>query len=193
MRYLPELQCQGLPRWVHRDLPRARSARLARVAPRARGSLLCTTWTSNLGTESRGSHVQPGVQFSLSKGVRFRTSLDKGRTGSVDDRLGMPVRRVSQWCRRGSRPAAAKLHSPHHRRRRDCRRDFGQAVRRAVNSPLRTLRCRCCRQLERRRGAGREASGAWRISVIWLDHARALCEQLNSPEGTRVDPGVPCR
>jgi len=124
---------------------------------------------------------------------RLRRRSPKGRTRSQDDRLVMPVRRVSQWCRRGSRRAAATLHSPRHRRRRGCRRDFGPAVRRAVNSPLRTLRSRCCRRIERQQGAGREVSGAWRISLIWLHHARALCEQLNSPEGTRVDPGVPCR
>ena len=87
MGYLPNPQCQGLPRWVHRDLPRARSARLARVAPRARGSLLCTTWTSHLGTQSQGNHVKPGIQFSLSEGVHFRKSLDSDNRSVLYQRI----------------------------------------------------------------------------------------------------------
>src|SRR6516164_869456 len=43
----------------------------------------------------------------------------------------------------------------------------------------------------RRREAGGGASSAWRISVVWLHHVRAFCEQFNSLEGTcQGDPGA---
>jgi hypothetical protein len=55
--------------------PTRRSARLATAAARARGSLLCTTWTKpqpNL----RATKPNP-VQFLMSKRVQFRMSVDK--------------------------------------------------------------------------------------------------------------------
>jgi hypothetical protein len=73
---LPQPQCQGLPRWVHRDLPRTRSARLARG--RAAGARVPPMHYLDKPSRYRVSRqpCQTGVQFSLSKGVHFRTSLD---------------------------------------------------------------------------------------------------------------------
>jgi len=66
---------KSLPRWVHRNLPRAappdswRSLRSARVPP---VHYLDKPIRSSLGATS----LKPGVQFSMSKTVHFRTSVD---------------------------------------------------------------------------------------------------------------------
>src|SRR5438445_13472194 len=66
---------RSLPRWVHRNLPRAappdswRSLRSARVPP--------VHYLDKLPRPSLGAtSLNPGVQFSMSKRVQFRTSVD---------------------------------------------------------------------------------------------------------------------
>src|SRR5215472_11607577 len=81
MGYRPEPPVPGLAQVGAQAPPTRRSARLARVASRARGSLLCTTWTSHLDPSLGAVKSQTGVRFSLSQRVHFRTSLDN--TGRV--------------------------------------------------------------------------------------------------------------
>src|SRR5215469_3500904 len=76
MGYRPEPPVPGLAQVGTQAPPTRRSARLARVASRARGSLLCTTRTSHLGPSLGAVKSQTGVRFSLSQRVHFRTSLD---------------------------------------------------------------------------------------------------------------------
>jgi hypothetical protein len=73
--------------------PTRRSARLATAAARARGSLLCTTWTKpqpNLRATKPNS-----VQFLMSKRVQFRMSVDTAQIPSrqalVTPHLGDPL------------------------------------------------------------------------------------------------------
>ena len=74
----------SLPRWVHRNLPRAappdcwQSLRSARVPP---VHYLDKPLRLSLGATSHN----PGVQFSMSKRVQFRMSVDKPR-------------RLALWC-----------------------------------------------------------------------------------------------
>jgi hypothetical protein len=69
---------RSLTRWVHRNLPRAappgswRSRRSARVPP---VHYLDKPLRPSLGATS----LNPGVQFSMSKRVQFRTSVDGER------------------------------------------------------------------------------------------------------------------
>ena len=82
----------SLPRWVHRDLPHAappdswRSLRSARVPP---VHYLDKPLRLNLGATS----LNPGVQFLMSKGVQFRTSVDKKRrrVREVADQVVIPA------------------------------------------------------------------------------------------------------
>src|SRR5215472_4456854 len=79
MGYRPEPPVPGLVQVGAQVPPTRRSARLARVASSARGSLLCTTRTSHLGPSLGAVKSQTGVRFSLSQRVHFRTSLDTAR------------------------------------------------------------------------------------------------------------------
>ena len=76
---------RSLPRWVHRNLPRAappdswRSLRSARVPP--------VHYLDKLPRPSLGAtSLNPGVQFSMSKRVQFRKSVD--RASDLFSRLG---------------------------------------------------------------------------------------------------------
>src|SRR5262252_8144768 len=85
MGYRPEPPVPGLAQVGAQAPPTRRSARLARVASRARGSLLCTTWTSHLDPSLGAVKSQTGVRFSLSQRVHFRTSLDTASCRSLDE------------------------------------------------------------------------------------------------------------
>jgi hypothetical protein len=82
---------RSLPRWVHRHLPRAappdswRSLRSARVPP---VDYLDKPLRLSLGA----TPLNPGVQFSMSKRVQFRTSVDKqARSHAEALALGMGI------------------------------------------------------------------------------------------------------
>jgi hypothetical protein len=86
----------SLPRWVHRNLPRAappdswQSLRSARVPP---VHYLDKPLRLSLGATSHN----PGVQFSMSKRVQFRMSVDSPITGEANG----SANRVSEQAGKG--------------------------------------------------------------------------------------------
>src|ERR1700745_2161816 len=76
MRYLPEPRCQNLPRWVHRDLPRAAPPDSRGSRRRRAGASYALPGQATPAPRLGAVNLKLGVQFLLSKRVRFRTSLD---------------------------------------------------------------------------------------------------------------------
>jgi hypothetical protein len=90
---------RSLPRWVHRNLPRAappdswRSLRSARVPP--------VHYLDKLPRPSLGAtSLNSGGQFSMSKRVQFRTSVDN-RAGDMMHYLAILLERQTFLSRVG--------------------------------------------------------------------------------------------
>jgi hypothetical protein len=126
---------RSLPRWVHRNLPRAappdswRSLRSARVPP--------VHYLDKLPRPSLGAtSLNPGVQFSMSKRVQFRRSVDRPRmqVGLGARRCDDPVGQLGDDARTGAF-AIGRL-----------QRDDRTSLRGAVGGEERTVTTRWCRR-----------------------------------------------